>query len=258
MHGGRHNTQGNEPAKSLETSKSLNGLSPVSHALATAREGAGRDDDDTAQLSPMQWLSEKWGLREREREERDRERHLSQGELSLGHFHRSPQMHPRNGPASASHGAGVRGQQHANHDASPRMTAFSGGPFSSTPKAKPRNVYQAVHHDATSTAPSLSSSLLLPETPRNVDTLPAAIERARPHKRDSSMSNSSGEGLESGSSGAAFQSVSPFPARAGGDVHPSMGNLSRLSSGEVRAGPEDMQEGDRLYRSGAQGLRKLL
>ncbi len=274
-------------ARASETSKSIDGLSPVSNALATAREGVDRDDN-TLELIPIQWLSEKWDARERERERESLLTHfcgevgeLQLSQLSLGRLNQSPQMHrgETNGqadeaqPASTSsmHRIGRRGEY-------PESDEASYNPLTSVPQVKSKNVFQSAAAASLSThsIPSLSAScsLLLPVTPRNTDTLAAAIERARPHERavlrndyqNSSMSSSSssprGAAYDSGS-GAMLRHFAPFPEkRRGGDggegeAHQDIQNPSRLCSSQEREGAEERQEADRLYRSGASGLSKI-
>ena len=103
-----------------DTFESLNGLSPVSNAPNTAREGRRGENTSwtaatPANVDPMQWFSERWGERDKEkergeeierdsagvREERQREQEVSRerelqwshGELSMRHFSASPLRH---------------------------------------------------------------------------------------------------------------------------------------------------------------------
>ncbi len=275
-----------EPARASETSKSINGLSPVSHALATAREGVDRDDN-TVELTPIHWLSEKRGARETEGERESLLRHfcgevgepqLSQMSLSLGHLNQSPQMHRKNGQADEAQPATTSSMRRIEGSGEySQSDEASHNPLTSVLQAKSKNVYQSAESASLSTRSisslSASCSFLLPVTPRNTDTLAAPIESARPHERavlrnfnQGSMSNSSpsprGAGYDSGS-GAMLRPFAPFPGKrgsggdGGGEAHQNKQDPSRLCSSQEREGAEERQEGDRLYRSDASSFSKF-
>ena len=275
-----------EPARASETSKSINGLSPVSHALATAREGVDRDDN-TVELTPIHWLSEKRGARETAGERESLLRHfcgevgepqLSQMSLSLGHLNQSPQMHRKNGQADEAQPATTSSMRRIEGSGEySQSDEASHNPLTSVLQAKSKNVYQSAESASLSTRSisslSASCSFLLPVTPRNTDTLAAPIESARPHERavlrnfnQGSMSNSSpsprGAGYDSGS-GAMLRPFAPFPGKrgsggdGGGEAHQNKQDPSRLCSSQEREGAEERQEGDRLYRSDASSFSKF-